>query len=117
MSYLDARDLYTELVDLRDRNEDEDDTLDEDESKRLAALEELAEEIGEDTMRYGETMIPVDEFADYAQELAEETGSLRNSEGNSWPYNHIDWDAAADELSQDYTEVSFDGTDYYVRLG
>jgi hypothetical protein len=123
MTYLDTRDLWTELYDLRERNEDAQhpevdpesvDPLDEDETARLAQLEALADEIGEDTMRNGETLIPVDEFEDYAQELADDIGAIdRNA---SWPLNHIDWEAAARELSYDYTEVSFDGTDYYVLV-
>lgn len=32
-----------------------------------------------------------------------------------WPYNHIDWEAAAEELMTDYTRVDFDGEGFYVR--
>lgn len=131
MSYLDARDLYDELNDLRERQEviDQRDAetdilaeyvdaepLDEDEAERLKALEELADEIGEDTMRYGETMIPVDDFEDYARQTAEETIPNFDRRSNDWPFNCIDWTEAAENLSQDYTEVEFDGVDYYVRV-
>ena len=30
-------------------------------------------------------------------------------------YIEIDWDKTADNLKQDYTSVTFDGADYYVR--
>ena len=33
----------------------------------------------------------------------------------AWPANHIDWEAAADALLIDYTEVDFAGETYYIR--
>jgi hypothetical protein len=33
----------------------------------------------------------------------------------SWPLTCIDWERAARELAYDYSSVSFDGTDYYIR--
>lgn len=134
MTYLYTRDLYDERESLRDRVNDCEDMrtdpdlddderaegiaslqLDEDEAQRLAALDDLADEIGEDSMRDGETMIPVDDFEDYAQELAEDIGAVPSDAG--WPAYCIDWERAARELAMDYSQVTFDGTDYYVRLG
>jgi hypothetical protein len=120
MSYLDTRDLYAELADLDARAEwdDEDDEnpdpLDESEQERRTALRELFDEIGEDAGRYGETMIPDYAFTEYAEDLADDLGLIDSS--NSWPNCHIDWQAAANSLRQDYTEVTFDGTDYLIRL-
>lgn len=121
MSYLDTRDLYAELEELRARATDDDgmietpQPLDEDETARLAALVELFDEIGENTGRHGETMIPDHLFAQYAEELADDIGAIDRNAG--WPLSHIDWEAAAQDLKADYTEVNFDGTTYYVRLG
>jgi hypothetical protein len=124
MSYIDTRDLAAELTELEDRAEyaamhTEDpesfpnpEPLDEDEANRLAELRELADEIGEE-FPHGETMIPVDEFEAYAEEMAEDNGYLQ--EFPKWPLNHIDWTAAAEELAQDYSEVEWEGTSYYVR--
>jgi hypothetical protein len=87
MSYIDTRDLAAELTELEDRAEyaamhTEDpesfpnpEPLDEDEANRLAALRELADEIGEE-FPHGETMIPVDEFEAYAEEMAEDIGAI-----------------------------------------
>jgi hypothetical protein len=124
MSYIDTRDLAAELTELEDRAEyaamhTEDpesfpnpEPLDEDEANRLAALRDLADEIGSE-FPHGETMIPVDEFEAYAEEMAEDIGAIdRNA---SWPLSHIDWAAAAEELAQDYSEVEWEGTSYYVR--
>ena len=82
----------------------------EDEQKELTELENISNEIS--SFRDGEAMIPVDDFEEYAQELAEDIGAIDRRA--SWPLNHIDWTAAASALSQDYTEVSYQGTDYYV---
>jgi hypothetical protein len=124
MSYIDTRDLAAELTELEDRAEyaamhAEDpesfpnpEPLDEDEANRLAELRELADEIGSE-FSHGETMIPVDEFEAYAEEVAEDIGALQ--EFPKWPHTHIDWAAAAEELAQDYTEVEWEGTSYYVR--
>lgn len=124
MTYLDTRDLFDELLDLRYRKSEAEDSdalgsevepLDEDETERLAALEELADEIGEDTLRNGETMIPESDFTEYAQELAEDIVPDFDRRSSNWPFSHIDWDAAARELAYDYSSVVFDGTFYYVR--
>ena len=91
------------------------DAMDEDDYTELKALEALTEEAESATSEWhdGATLIHADYFADYAKELAEDIGAIdRDAE---WPLNHIDWEAAADELLQDYSTVDFDGQDYYVR--
>ena len=81
------------------------------EKEELKELEELESEISD--FNHGETMIPVDDFEDYARELAWDLGAI---DGDAkWPLNHIDWEAAAEALAQDYTIVSYQGDDYYVR--
>jgi len=49
------------------------------------------------------TMIPEDEFEDYAQQLAEDIGAI--GKDNQWPLNCIDWEDASEELKNDYSEV------------
>ena len=84
-----------------------------DEAHELAALEHLQSQCDYGDWRHGEMLIRDDYFEEYAEELASDTGAIdRNAK---WPLNHIDWKAAADELTQDYTLVSFDGTDYWIR--
>jgi len=61
----------------------------------------------------GETLIRDSYFADYAEELARDIGAITS--GDKWPVTHIDWDAAAEELKQDYTSVDFDGEEYWIR--
>ena len=106
-SYLDTRELQSELDELRELP-----ALDPETAERLAALEALEGE-GIPDWEHGATLIPEDEFEDYARELAEDIGAVSNDHG--WPMSHIDWKAAAQALQQDYMAVEFDGTTYLVR--
>ena len=87
----------------------------EDDAKELKALTELAEEAEDyaSDWRYGETLIRDGYFEDYARQLAEDIGAIK--ENASWPNNYIDWEAASEALKLDYTSVEFDGVTYWVR--
>jgi antirestriction protein len=98
--YIDTRDLVEKL-------EDEDLPAEE-----RAEIETLIDEIGPEA-HHGELLIPVDDFTNYARELADDLGLL--PDGGRWPSYCIDWERAARELAQDYSLVTFQGTDYYVR--
>jgi len=89
---------------------------------RILPYERLCDELSIDASpdaleRFGDsyepTLIPDDEFEDYAQELAEDIGAIDDDAG--WPANHIDWEAAADALRMDYTTIAFKGDDYLIR--
>ena len=82
-----------------------------DEQEELAELDNLESEIGRE-WKHGEQMIPESEFEDHAREMADE---ISDTKADVWPYTCIDWEKAADELKQDYTSVSYQGEDYYVR--
>jgi len=89
-----------------------DDPLDDEERERLAALRALRDTLGG---AFGdEVLIPESDFEDYARELAEGIGAIPDD--LAWPVNCIDWEQAARELAMDYTSVTFEGIDYYVRL-
>jgi hypothetical protein len=103
----------------------------------ILAYEELCLELGIDAdpdalEAYGDgyepTMIPEQDFEEYAQELADDIGAFSTSQYSKyeaqrdgvnlstvWPFTCIDWEHAARELAMDYTPVRFDGTDYYIR--
>lgn len=81
--------------------------------EEFAALSALEEQCNYGDWRYGTTLIRDSYFEDYAREFADDIGAV-NSEAK-WPNSCIDWEAAADELKQDYTSVSFRGVDYWVR--
>lgn len=63
--------------------------------------------------RYGATVIRDDYFEDYARRLADDLGCI--ADDVSWPSCHIDWEAAAESLQQDYTSFTFGGYDWWVR--
>lgn len=114
MQILDSRDLEKEAEDLRERRDDPDlnDPLDEEEECRLEAIEALAD-MGIPDWAYGAQLIHEDSFEDYARDYAESIGAIE--EDGRWPTYHIDWEAAANDLKQDFTEVEFDGSTYYVH--
>lgn len=130
---IDSRDLLNEIRDLLEdpRYDYTDDPssdaetwpawaeLSDDDRERISAVRAVLNELPESTVdsphgnSWGCTLVPADEFEDYARELAEDTGAISGDE--SWPLSCIDWAKAADMLHQDYTEIELDGTTYYAR--
>lgn len=113
---LDTRELEERIVELEDeleaiQDEDEDADLDKDERDELDELLALREEVSE--WHYGETLIEERDFQDYARQQAEDM--LGSEAFSQWPFTCIDWEKAADDLSSDYSTVTYKGTDYYVR--
>lgn len=83
----------------------------------LHLLHDLRGEGGDERWRgdwYPVTLISDYHFVTYAQDLAEDLygSKIYNA---SWPFTHIDWERAADELQMDYTSVEFDGVTYWYR--
>lgn len=72
----------------------------------LETLEELKEAVGEDHL------IRHTYWVQYAEELVKDIGDLPK---NIPDYIVIDWEATADNLLQDYSEVDYDGVTYYYR--
>ena len=62
---------------------------------------------------YPEIFIRNDYFYTYVQELAEEIGLIPADEG--WPFNHINWEQAAEELKLDYRSVSLQSFEFWYR--
>jgi antirestriction protein len=107
----DSRDIIARLEELRAGDEE----LTEDEFLELDILEDIEKQASQyiSDWRYGETFITEDSFEDYAREMADSLGTITGNE--SWPLNHIDWEAAANELRHDYTNFTFDGVEYLAR--
>ena len=82
--------------------------------QELAALRALAAEAADyaDVWLHGATLISLEYWPTYAQELVEDIGDLPR---NIPSYIVIDWEATAGNLQADYTEVDFDGATYLVR--
>jgi antirestriction protein len=111
--YFDSRDVIGRIDYLESEAEDRE--LDEYEQSELNDLKAFADEaeVTAPDWEYGAQFVADESFTDYAKELAEDIGAIdRNAE---WPLYHIDWEAAADDLKQDYTEVTLRGTDYWTH--
>lgn len=104
---IDSRDII-ERIDRLERDEDRD----EDEDAELEALHALAEQ-GADYCGMAKHFIHDAYFVTYAQDFADDIGAINRDA--AWPLSHIDWDAAADDLRQDYTALDFDGATYWAR--
>jgi len=85
-----------------------------DAQERLKALDELLDEVGREA-RYGVMLIREDGFEEYAREVASEFAHGYENVSEDWPFCHIDWEAAAEALKQDYTEIEFDGDTWLYR--
>lgn len=88
----------------------------DDDARELVTLRALVEEIDNnagDSARDGVGLIRDSYFEDYARETAEDIGAIGRDA--PWPACHIDWEAAAEALQQDYSTVDFDGVTYWVR--
>lgn len=115
--FIDSREVIEAIDNLTGAIEDEDFLLGTaaEYAAALATLEALAEEVAGYTpaWRWGTTLIADRAFEDYARELANELAG--NNPNPTWPFTHIDWEAAAAELKNDYTGIDFLGTTYWVR--
>ena len=132
---IDSRDVIARIEDLEDALRDLEDAADDaaDDSARapeilaeidawkagedgqeLNALQALAAEAADyaDDWQHGATLISLEYWPTYAQELVEDIGDLPR---NIPSYIVIDWEATAGNLQADYTEVDFDGATYLVR--
>lgn len=113
--YLDSRDMQ-ERLDYLDGFDDEDLTEDEKEeyNELYRIREELIDEYGKDNWEWGYGFIRHDYFPDYAEEFAKETGAIDDKQ--DWLTRHIDWDAVADDMQEDYWQVEMFGSTYWTRL-
>ena len=93
--------------------EDSEDS-DVEEFRSLKAFCEEIDCMSGDSLRDGITIIADSYFENYAQELADDIGDLKGLT-SQWPFNHIDWEDAADELKNDYSSVEWDGNEFWIR--
>jgi hypothetical protein len=82
------------------------------EIQELVDFESELSEYGD--YKYGETIIRDDYWVEYCEELCVELGEIPKTLP-SYIANHIDWEGVAKEMAYDYTYVSYQHTDYYIR--
>jgi hypothetical protein len=132
---IDSRDVIARIEELEDELRDLEDAADDaaddsvrcaeilaeisdwragDSGQELTALRAFASE-AEDyapDWQHGATLVRESYWPTYAKQLVEDTGELPKDLPD-WIV--IDWEATADNLKVDYTEVDFDGVTYFVR--
>jgi hypothetical protein len=88
----------------------------DDVEEEYASLKKFAEQ-GENfsDWLYGETFVRDSYWVKYTEELIDECYELPSQDG--WPYcfMKMDYEAAADSLQVDYTNIDFDGVTYWAR--
>jgi hypothetical protein len=115
---IDSRDVISRIEtlesDLEDAESDGNDGDAQEIQDELDKLRAFADEGCQfEDWEYGVTLVRDDYWTEYAKQYADDLGYLDKSRG--WPFDHIDWDAAADHLRIDYGSVEFDGVTYWTR--
>ncbi len=132
MNILNSRDLIKEFEDLWSDYSDllhttQDPSLNDEEKKealkelhewenehieRLSNLKELNEEMESNSeFQYGITLIDEDDFTKYVEEMGDEIYSLDVIP--NWVV--VNWDATAENVKADYSEIEFEGNTYLYR--
>jgi len=83
-----------------------------DEYNSIREIDELESDMSSREWSYGITMIPEDDFEEYAEDLVIDCGYI-SKDFPSWI--EIDWEATANNIKQDYSEVNFRGETYLYR--
>lgn len=119
---LDSRDIISRIEELEnDRdswNDDEDNATTweaeyPEDATELTTLTDLAEECENySEWEQGEALVRYSYWEDYVQELLADCGDIPRDLPH---YLVIDWKQTADNISQDYATVTYDGVDYYIR--
>jgi len=104
--------LQEELVEAQEALNEFNSSFDKDELDTLTEV--ISQGESSPDWSYGETLIREEYFRTYAEELADDTCE-RPKELDQWPWRHIDWDAAAEELKNDYSQINVDGETYFIR--
>lgn len=99
---------------LQDAYRELDNWNESDEAEELKSLEAFAEEASQysSDWEHGETLINESYWVDYCKELVSDIGDMPREIPS---YIEIDWEATADNIAADYTQVDFDGTTFFMR--
>ena len=83
----------------------------EDELQEIEAINSIENELGSE-FEYGVTLVDVDDWEEYVKEFLEDIGYIPK-DFPSWI--EIDWEATANNVKQDYSEIEYQGTIYLYR--
>ena len=102
-----------------DYTEEEIDKLDSfkdlysDELEQIEQINDLEEEINNGEFDFDTTLIDESDFKEYCEDFVKDCYSL--SELPQLIENNIDWEGVAEDMKQDYSEVTFRNTTYLYR--
>ena len=82
------------------------------EIEHIEEIDSIEEEIGSE-FDYGTTLIDEYDMEEYVKDLLEELGYIPK-DFPSWI--EIDWSSTADNVKQDYSEVTYQGREYFYRI-
>lgn len=83
-----------------------------DEYNSIREIDELESDISNSEWSYGLTLIPEEDFEEYAEDLITDCGYI-SRDMPCWI--EIDWTATANNIKVDYGEVEFRGDSYLFR--
>ncbi len=83
----------------------------EDELKEIEEIDDVENELGSE-FEYGVTLVDVDDWEEFVEQDLEDIGYIPK-DFPSWI--EIDWKATANNVRQDYTEVTYQGNSYLGR--
>ena len=86
----------------------------EDELKEIEEIDDIENEVGSE-FEYGVTLVDVDDFEDYCEELMEDFGYI-NKDTPQLIKNNIDYRGIAEDMKYDYIEVTYQGNSYLGRV-
>ena len=83
----------------------------QEEIDQISRIGEIEDEIGSE-FDFGVTLIPEDDFTNYIEDFLEDIGYIPK-DFPSWI--EIDWEATAENVKQDYSELEYEGKYYLYR--
>lgn len=81
------------------------------EAHAIREVKVMVDGYSDDTFQSGVQLIAEQDFPEYIQELLEDIGDVPKLPS----YVEVDWEATAENLRIDYTEVEFEGVTYLFR--
>ena len=114
---IDSRDVIDRIEDLEDQLDDTSALADDQDLQDELDIWRLFQQEGDpaEDWAFGVMFIADDHFVTYAQELAEDIGSVPRDD-TAWPFTCIDWEAAAEALQVGYTPITVAGRTFWARF-
>ena len=119
MNILSLKDLADELDDLREREEDTENPLDDDEKEKLNELIAVEDTLGDlhvYSRNVSDVLIDDDGFYEFIQQEMEEIYPDISHLPEVIKCN-IDWEGVGSDAKNDYNEVEYEGNAYQIIAG